>query len=628
MRDPDAKAGRGWGALRDWAVYAAVALACTEYLNARSKLVPKWGQWYPGDIIPYVLLQVRAMLSGRLALIPHPTEAYNDFTWGRGGMHTAWGLGVPILAVPFHLVGRLFGAPGFPDDVRFLVLYALVTVLLARTLHKVGADKPHALVAGSLAAGFVMVSPNFVGLVSARFQIYDQTIATGYLWQALVLAGVLWLLERCTTARLVAVCAAAGFSIVIRPPLGAYGLTSLVLAVLVAHRGGLRWRALGAGVGAYAAVIAVFFLGGNALRFGSPFEAGYGNLNSGSIVNRLTRWGLPFANVPFKTAAKEMFATLFLMDPVPGQMMMGPLPPAVQPYAVEERWREYYSPTYDLVVLAIWVGAIGFVTWRILRGRLWRRDRDLRKEVATVVGVWAIPPSIVLFIFYARVGNMVTRYLTDLAPAYTAAALCLGMAIVDAVRSRAPSAAVSAQVAIAGVVGLYIAGGRGWPNVLAAPIDRKEIDAQIASIDSHSKVTPGVPDHFKCGEPHGPAPVHNDLADWHYDCSFSSSTSFAMPHSPCVSFTFRPSSGAWGSHEMESLEGFRANADFDPMVSCGPAVADGDTKRLTMCDPRPPRFLLDGMRFYCIASLDPKLVPIDRLKLMRIDAARACPSAP
>ncbi len=51
-------------------------------------------------------------------------------------MHQAWGLGVPLLATPFHLVGRLFGAPGFPDSVRFLLCYAAVTIVLARVLHQ------------------------------------------------------------------------------------------------------------------------------------------------------------------------------------------------------------------------------------------------------------------------------------------------------------------------------------------------------------------------------------------------------------------------------------------------------------------------------------------------------------
>ena len=126
-----------------WFAYVAAALACSWYINTRARIVPKWGEWYmASEGHPYVLMQVRAMLSGRLALFPHPSGAGNDYNWGRGGMHQAWGLGVPILATPLHVLGRLFGAPGFPDGVRFLLFYALTMVVLARALDTAARARP------------------------------------------------------------------------------------------------------------------------------------------------------------------------------------------------------------------------------------------------------------------------------------------------------------------------------------------------------------------------------------------------------------------------------------------------------------------------------------------------------
>jgi hypothetical protein len=119
--------------------------------------------------------------------------------------------------------------------------------------------------------------------------------------------------------------------------------------------------------------------------------------------------------------------------------------------------------------------------------------------------------------------------------------------------------------------------------------------------------------------------VHTHLEDWHGDCSFSSGLLFAMPHDKCVAFTFRPHGDKWSSADEESLAALRVNADTDAMVSCGAPVVEGDVRKVTMCDPRPPRYLLDGLRLYAVATLDPALVPIDRLKLMRIDSARSCP---
>src|SRR5581483_8210652 len=142
-----------------------------------------------------------------------------------------------------------------------------------------------------------------------RFLIYEQTIAMGVLWAVLLLAGLLLLLDRCTPTRLEALCAAAGFAVMIRPTLATYGGSTLALAILIGARKGLTRRDLAGGALAFAGVTTLFFLA-NALRFGSPFDLGYSRCVSGWYVNRLARWGLPFANVPFSVAAEAMFATL------------------------------------------------------------------------------------------------------------------------------------------------------------------------------------------------------------------------------------------------------------------------------------------------------------------------------
>jgi len=191
----------------------------------------------------------------------------------------------------------------------------------------------------------------------------------------------------------------------------------------------------------------------------------------------------------------------------------------------------------------------------------------------------------------------------------------------DAVRSRAPSVAASAQIAIAGAAALYIGEWRGWARHLSQPIDRQTLDMQLAEIDSRAWDMPEIPASFKCDEPRGRPPVHTHLEDWRFDCTFRSGMVFAMPHSPCVSFTFGPSGSTWSFADEESLAHFRANGDFDRLVKCGATQIEGNTRQVTMCDPHTPAFLLDGLRLYTIGSLDDNLSPIDRLKLLQIDAA-------
>ena len=625
MRAHLAQAGSWARARARWFVYVAAALACTKYVEVRAKLIPKDGEWYmASEAHPYTLLQVRAFLSGKLAILPHPAGALNDYLWGRGGMHSAWGLGLPILATPFHLLGRLFGAPGFPDNLRFLILYFVTAVILAWAMHRPATQRePDSLVGSVAAAGFVMVFPTFVGLIASRFLIYEQTIATGALWNVCLLAGIFALLQRCTPRRLVVVCAAAGFTTMIRIPLAVYGVTTLAVAMVIALRARVRPSAFFDGLLAYAAVTALY-LAGNALRFGSAFNPGYVNSISGSFVNRLVRWGLPFAKVPFKVAAKEMFATLFLLEPVSSQVIIIP-PESIRRYAIGERWREYYAPTYDRWVLALWALALVIVCWRIVRRGLWRSDRSLAEEAVTVVGAWAGPPVIVLFVFYARIGQQVTRYATDFYPAFAAAALCVGIALVEVVRKHAPDWTAATRLGIAGAVALYMGDWHGWAEHLSSPTDRKGISAQIASIDSHANEVVKAPGHFDCHDRRGRPPVYSHLREWAGDCSFSSGMVFAMSSSPCVSFTFNPDGAAWGPDDDAALAGFRATADFDTLVRCNEVSVDGESRHLTMCEPHPPPFLLDGMRLYSVASLDERLEPIERLKLLRIDSAPSCP---
>jgi hypothetical protein len=608
-----------------------MALACTLCLNDRAQIVPKWGEWWsPGtsgftEADPIVLLQVRALLSGHLALYPHPVGSSVDSFWGRGGIHSGWGLGVPILATPLHLLGRLAGAPGFPDSVRFLIFYAATAVVLARALHRTAPKEPTALVAGTATAAFFMLFPTFVGMLSARFLVYEQTVGVGVLWCLVLLAGMLALIHRCSPARFALVCAAAGFASLIRPTLALYGLATAGLAFVIAQRNGLRLRALLKGGVAFVVFAALYPLS-NVLRFGSAFNTGYKNCSSGHHASAWLRWGVSADLYPLVARLREQFAILFLLEPTQDN---GPAP-AIQSYFVGNRYRQFYTPTFDRFILALWLVAAIIVCVRVVRGRLWRRDRPIdRSEAKTVLGAWSLLTVPVLFVFYARLEGMATRYAVDMFPAFGAAALCVGMTIADAVRKRAPTMGPAVQLAMAAGMFLYVSLSewRGWSEHMSRPWDRKALDARIAERDAHARDMPAVPDHFVCNTPQvGPDPVYGHLDDWSPDCLFLSGLVFAMPHQPCVSFTLAPKNGSWDSASTEALDGFRATADFDHLDTCSVTPVPGTSARkVTLCESRPPPFLLDGLRLYAAASLDAKRESLaDRLKLLRIDGAPAC----
>ena len=84
---------------------AVLAVACVLALLWGTDLVPAWGQWY--SVHELHRLQSLALLEGRLAWTQEPQ---GDAIWGPGGTHTNFGLGVPLLALPFDAVAaRAFG---------------------------------------------------------------------------------------------------------------------------------------------------------------------------------------------------------------------------------------------------------------------------------------------------------------------------------------------------------------------------------------------------------------------------------------------------------------------------------------------------------------------------------------
>jgi hypothetical protein len=504
-----------------------------------------------------------------------------------------------------------------------LLFYALTTVLLARAIHGLSRHEPSALGASCFAAAFVVTYPTYVGMVSSRFQIYEQTIATGVLWAVLLIAGLFVLLQECTPRWLVAVCAAAGFIGMIRIPLAFYGPPTAGLALLIAHRRGLSRRALAAGAAAYVASASMYFVG-NVLRFGGVMNSGYENCLCSAQANRLTRWGLPFALTPFKVAAKEMYATLFELDPVPTQVV-GWAPPSVAKYAVGERWREYYAPTFDKWALYAMYLALAILCWRFVRGRLWRRDADLAAEVPAVLAAWAIPPALILFVFYAKISNWCTRYATDLYPCFAASGLACGMFLVDLARKRASSLTGSAQLTVMAAAALYTTGWQGWAKHLSHPIDVNNMLGQLKPWEERNAKPMTIPAHYKCGEPRPSFQVFTNLDEWRGDCSYSAGMAFTLKYSPCVTLTFGPGASTWNDADEDALHRLRVNGDFDRYRVCGAPTVSGAGRQVTMCQTRTPPFLLDGTRLYTIGSLDDALQPIDRLKLLQIEASQYCP---
>jgi hypothetical protein len=209
-------------------------------------------------------------------------------------------------------------------------------------------------------------------------------------------------------------------------------------------------------------------------------------------------------------------------------------------------------------------------------------------------------------------------------PAVAAAFLCVGIAAIGAARSHAQRTALVAQPLIAVALVIYSATQwRGWPEHLSDPIDRATLVERIAELDAASVVTPHVPSHYEPSEYREHGPIRSQLQEWRGDGLFAPGMAFAMPWTPCVAFTFLPAPPPY-EQDGDPTKGFRVTADADSMLRCGNVRASGSARTVTMCEPHPPRHLLDGLRLYSVAVLNDDLTP-RWPRLIRIDAVPACP---
>jgi len=380
--------------------------------------IARWGQWYAEQ--PYYRAQVHALFEGRLALTHAPEGLALDLAWVDGGVQQVWGLGVPIWMSIWEVIGRAIHLSPFPDRLAMLFGVVLTFYALLRAWLGPGGDRSFA----SLGA-FVVTAllPGVVTMLRGRVDVYEEAAAYTYGAAMLLLAGVVMMVRRPSTARYVLLLAFAGATGLLRPTLWFYGAATAVVAtaLYVRHRGSLRGA-----LGSVALAAALFLAGGgalyatNAVRFGSGDEFGH-RLNLEDMPGNMyaTRFDYPFATVATSTAAKELIGAMFGR---PEQSLHRQYYDAgIHVWqANRPRLREYYFTTYTwatvpLVALGL---AVGTVAWR--RARKARRaiapagpalDRDTRW-----LTVWAVLGGVPLVVFYLHSPSTSSRYFLDFAP--------------------------------------------------------------------------------------------------------------------------------------------------------------------------------------------------------------------
>jgi hypothetical protein len=374
-----------------------------------------------------------------------------DLAWTRGGVQQVWGLGVPLWRLPFEILAKIVGQPGFPDRLAFGVALALITFSVlemwlipftnsrAQSRNTREPVQSRTSLSGTLTiATLLLLFPPFLNWLRTPLTIYDEVLAYAYVYGLALMLGTIALIRSPSWSRYWFLCALSGFGGLIRPTIAAYGAVTVVIASgwmmyqSIPQSFWIRklWR-LWMGMALFA-VGGVLLLVTNQLRFGDGLEFGHRvHVEDSGFSGTMyaTRFGDPFAKEPIPSAARELFGSVFLVrdlngfnlyqkDFFPGQ-------------SKTLRWRHFYSTTFDWSFAAFtllgWVAAIR-ATWALFSNRR-KSTNDNATTTAmaecAAMGLWSLASTALLGVFYLRVCCISSRYIMDFAPAFAAGMLAL-----------------------------------------------------------------------------------------------------------------------------------------------------------------------------------------------------------
>lgn len=367
--------------------------------------------------IPY-RRQTEALLQGHLALSSSPSTLQFDQVWANGGVHQVWGLGVPLIWLPFQAICHLCGEDILPDRGVFVIVMVIFVYLTLRVF----AEWPQrgkncieykvSTFLRAILALLLILFPPFLALCRGPFNVYTQPEVYGYLACTGLFVGLLrFSVSSRSLMCYMVISAFAGFVVFIRPTLGAYGLTSMALAFLFTRKDGWPWGRSLLGVIVFTVLVSLLMVT-NILRFGAALEFGH-RLNLTEPCQILaSRFGYPYAMEPLIPAAKELLGSMFLVEfeePTGGYTNGHSLLQSSTP-----RWRQFGFKTFDvsfaLAGLLGWIAAV----FRLIFAR--ERGFVALDSTLLLAGVWSFFGIAPIFAFYLRFFGIADRYMMDFAP--------------------------------------------------------------------------------------------------------------------------------------------------------------------------------------------------------------------
>jgi hypothetical protein len=371
-------------------------------------------------------LQTNSFLNGHLALTPLPFGHEQDWSYGNG-MQQGWGLGVPLLRIPFEVISRTIFEKGFPDRLVIILLVVFVSSLLFHELKYVLLERRFYGLSSAIEAWFlsalIILSPALLSMINHRFLTYEEAIFAGQMWMGLLLATLLRYRRSNTEGAFFMASFVTGWTIVFRSSLVCAILPAIFIIVAIYYykskRDEFRLAPLVLAVLLFL-VGPIFLLDTNYLRFGSIWEFAYGlNISTHPANEFALRIGYPFSDASIWKAARELVAFLFFYDNPTGEGVF--YAKNLHPWQSEIfRYREMSFHTHGRLAL-IAVGTAAIVLTRTLIQNI-KKGRGLLSQIATEKDLmfltFGLSSAFFYFIFYLKSPSLASRYMCDFSTAF------------------------------------------------------------------------------------------------------------------------------------------------------------------------------------------------------------------
>jgi len=491
-------------------------------------------------------LQTNAFFKGELAVRDHPMHHEHDMVWSRNGLQQAWGLGIPILRMPFEMAARSFGVDHFPDRWVFVVYMFIGVGLLILGYQSVlqclsGIPDSIRTVLLLVATVFSVASPVLIGMLSGRVSVYEEAVGYLLFFQWALLGMLLLFAAKGQWRWFVCLCLCAGFAAYLRPTGSFPAVASVICAIAIAWHYRCKPVITIVFVASLFCLLPLLQMLLNYIRFESAFSFGkLEGLYFLPLLVYVSNFGDPFQAVSVWDAAIELLGTLFNLERIAEIEVWQSIYPEGWHWweAPALRLREYYFTSFPSYYFLLLVAAWGVLVYR------WRW-LSLPLQIAIA---WSTIGFVFFFAFYMYTPALGSRYLVDMAPQILTPIVMLFIVLVSQAYSRWNLSAyrlVPGAVIVVALVGqsVHVIHAKNYiPDFYEGqnqPVSYAQIEPQLQpkpiSYDN-------LPKQYVCGQVEHNYNIPNNTWNWNpwrlksgpNGCGVSVATTLFFPPFQCI----------------------------------------------------------------------------------------------